>query len=302
MLGMLTSASVLVPSIGFGLVTASVLALAAVGFTLQFGVTNILNLAYGDIMTAAAFVGYELNKAGASIVLSLVVGALFGAVASMLLNRWLYMPFMRRGTKLFGMVIVTLSVGVMIQNGLLAGFGSTFFSYKFAVGSSVHVVGMVFATSQLMIMALALAAMAVVQLVLTRTRLGKAMRATAANPGLAEASGIATDRIIDVAWLISGALCGLAGIVLVLNTTSFQSTTGDDFLVIIVAAAMLGGVGRATGAMVAAVVLGVVTEVAAGYINPSFKEVIAFGVLVVVLLVRPQGLFAQAGAERELAG
>jgi branched-subunit amino acid ABC-type transport system permease component len=211
------------------------------------------------------------------------------------------MPFMRRGTKLFGMVIVTLSVGIIIQNGLLAIFGATFFAYKFSVGSQVHLAGMVFDTSQLMIMGVALAAMVTVQVVLTRTRLGKAMRATAANAGLAQASGIATDRVVDLAWLISGALCGLAGVVLVLNTSAFQSTTGNDFLVIIVAAAMLGGVGRATGAMVAALVLGVVTEVAAGYISPSFKEVIAFGVLVVVLLIRPQGIFGQAAGERDLA-
>jgi len=297
----IVSANVLVPSIGFGLVTASILALAAVGFTLQFGVTNILNLAYGDVMAAAAFIGYVLNKHGASIAVSLVVGAVFGAVASLLLNRGLYMPFLRRGTKLFGMVIVTLSVGIIIQNALLAIFGATFFTYKFSVGSQVHVAGMVFNGSQILIMGLAVAAMLVVQVVLTQTRLGKAMRATAANASLAQASGIATDRVVDVAWLMSGGLCGLAGVVLVLNTSAFQSTTGNDFLVIIVAAAMLGGVGRATGAMVAALVLGVVTEVAAGYISPSFKEVIAFGVLVVVLLVRPQGIFGQAAVERDLA-
>jgi branched-chain amino acid transport system permease protein/neutral amino acid transport system permease protein len=295
------TANVLVPSIGFGLVTASILALAAVGFTLQFGVTNILNLAYGDIMAAAAFVGYVLNKHGASIAVSLVVGAAFGAVASVLLNRCLYVPFLRRGTKLFGMVIVTLSVGVIVQNALLAIFGATFFTYKFSVGSQVHVVGMVFNTSQIMIMALAVAAMLSVQIVLTQTRLGKAMRATAANAGLAQASGIATDRVVDIAWLISGGLCGLAGVVLVLNTSAFQSTTGSDFLVIIIAAAVLGGVGRAIGAMVAALVLGVVTEVSAGYISPSFKEVIAFGVLVVVLLIRPQGIFGQTAVERDLA-
>jgi branched-subunit amino acid ABC-type transport system permease component len=292
-------ASVLVPSIGFGLVTASILALAAVGFTLQFGVTNILNLAYGDIMAAAAFVGYVLNKHGAGIAVSLVAGAAFGALGSLLLNRCLYMPFLRRGTKLFGMVIVTLSVGLIIQNGLLAIFGASFFSYRFSVGSTVHVLGMVFNTSQLMIMGLAVAAMIAVHLVLTRTRLGKAMRATAANPGLAQASGIATDRVVDIAWLISGTLCGLAGVVLVLNTSAFQSTTGNDFLVIIIAAAMLGGVGRPTGAMLAAVVLGLVTEVAAGYVSPSFKEAFAFGVLVLVLLIRPQGLFAQSSAERD---
>jgi branched-subunit amino acid ABC-type transport system permease component len=293
--------TVLVPSIGFGLVTASILALAAVGFTLQFGVTNILNLAYGDIMTAAAGVGYLVNKDGAPIAVSLVAGAAFGAAFSVLLNRALYIPFLRRGTKLFGMVVVTLSVGVIIQNTVLAISGPTFLTYRFTPGSQVHVLGMVFTTSQIMIMALAVAAVLLVQLLLARTRLGKAMRATAANPALAQMSGIATDRVVDVAWLLSGALCGLAGVVLVLNTSAFQSTTGSGFLVLIVAAAMLGGVGRPAGAIVAALILGVVTEVSAGFITSSFKEVFAFGVLIAVLLVRPQGLFGQGSVQRQAA-
>jgi branched-chain amino acid transport system permease protein/neutral amino acid transport system permease protein len=295
------TASIFVPSIGFGLVTASILALAAVGFTLQFGVTNILNLAYGDIMTASAYVGYLVNRQGGSIVLSLLAGAAFGAVASLLLNRLIFTPFVRRGTKLIGMVLVTLSVGIIIQNILLAAGGATFFSYKYNVGSTVHPLGFQLNTSQLMIMGLAVVAMIVVQLLLTQTRLGKAMRATAANRSLAQASGIATDRVVDIAWLLSGLLCGLAGVVLVINTSAFRSTTGSDFLVVIIAAAMLGGVGRPTGAMIGALVLGIVTEVSAAYISPSYKEIFAFGVLVIVLLVRPTGIFSQAAVTREAA-
>ena len=292
--------SLFVQSIGFGLVTASILALASVGFTLQFGVSNILNLAYGDLMTASAFVGYAVNQAGGGIAGSLAAGAGFGALASMLLNRYVYRRFVRHGTKLFGMVVVTLAVGIIVQNILLAAYGATFFSYSFSAGKQVHILGMVFDTSQLMIIGLSVVTMGLVQLLLTRTRLGRAMRATAANPGLAQASGIATDQVTDLAWLISGALCGLAGIVLVLNTSAFQSTTGNDFLVIIVAAAMLGGVGRPVGAMLASIVLGVVTEAAAGFLSPSFKEVIAFGVLVVVLLFRPAGIFGQGSTVKEV--
>ena len=118
------------------------------------------------------------------------------------------------------------------------------------------------------------------------------MRATAANRSLAQVSGIATDRVVDAAWLISGLLCGLAGVVLVLNTTAFQSTTGSKFLVVIIAAAMLGGVGRPTGAMLGALVLGLVTEISASFVSPSYKELLAFGVLVIVLLVRPTGILS----------
>jgi branched-chain amino acid transport system permease protein/neutral amino acid transport system permease protein len=290
---MLLTASTLVPSIGFGLVTASILALAAVGFTLQFGITNILNLAYGDLMTAAAYIGWIVNQHGGSVAESLLAGAAFGAIASVLLNRLVYTPFLRRGTSLFGMVIVTLSVGVIIQNILLAVGGATFFTYTFNVGATVHPLGFDLSTSQLVIIGIAVVAMVVVQLVLSQTRLGKAMRATAANRNLAQASGISTDRVVDAAWLISGLLCGLAGVVLVLNTTAFQSTTGSEFLVVIIAAAILGGVGRPTGAMLGALVLGLVTEVSAAYISPSYKELFAFVVLVIVLLVRPTGILSR---------
>lgn len=292
-------ANVFVPSIGFGLVTASILALGAVGFTLQFGVTNVLNLAYGDVMTASAFVGYYVSQAGGDVATSILAAAVFGAIASWALNRFLYTPFVRRGTKLFGMVVVTLSVGTIVQNVLLGAFGASFFTFTVATGHEYHVGGMTFTALQLVIIAISVVTMGILQLLLSRTKLGKAMRATSANAGLARVSGIATDRVIDVAWLISGAMCGLAGIVLVLNTTTFESTTGSTFLIIVVAAAVLGGVGRPAGAMLAAVVVGLVTEVAAAYITPSFKEVIAFGVLVLVLLVRPQGLFGQAATVKE---
>jgi branched-subunit amino acid ABC-type transport system permease component len=288
---MMLTGAIFLPSVGFGFVTASILAIAAVGFTLQFGITNFLNLAYGNIMTAAAFIGYIVNQAGVGVTGTLAAGAAFGAVASAALNAGLFTPFFRRGTRGFGMVVVTISVGIILQNAILAIWGPTFFSYNVSQGSQIHAVGMVFTGLQLVIIAVAVGAMVIVQLLLNRTRLGKAMRATAANPGLAEACGIATSRVVNVAWLVSGFLCGLAGVVLVLNTSAFQSTTGNDFLVVIVAAAMLGGIGRPIGAIAAAVILGLVTEVAAAYIGSSFKEVIAFGVLLVVLGLRPQGIF-----------
>jgi branched-subunit amino acid ABC-type transport system permease component len=293
--------NLLVPSLGFGIVTASILAIAAVGFTLQFGVTNILNLAYGDIMTASAFVGYEATKHGANIWLAVAACALFGAVASMLLNRLLYIPFVRHGTKLFGMIIVTIAVSLIVQNGLQAIWGSSFFSLKFSSGSSYHLSSMVFTSSQLGIMGIAVAAMVAIYAMLRFTKLGKAMRATAADPVLARSCGIATDRVIDVAWLMSGALCGIAGIALAMNVTSFTSTTGGQFLIAIVAAAVLGGVGQPYGAMLGALTIGITSEVAAGLIAPSYKQVVAFAVLVLVLLVRPQGILAEVATQKEVA-
>jgi branched-chain amino acid transport system permease protein/neutral amino acid transport system permease protein len=140
-----------------------------------------------------------------------------------------------------------------------------------------------------------------VHVLLTYTKLGKAMRAISSNVTLARSCGIPTERVSDLAWLISGALCGIAGVILVINTTSFGSTTGADFLVIIIAAAMLGGVGHPYGAMVGALTLGLLTEVSAAVFAPVYKEVIALAVLVVVLLFRPQGILAAVATRREVA-
>lgn len=290
-----------IPAIGFGLITASILAIAAVGFTLQFSVTNILNLAYGDTMTASAFAAYVTNRAGVNIWVSLVVASIFAAAFSMLLNRFVYFRFVRRGTRLFAMIIVTIAVGLIIQNVLLAVFRPTFFSYTASSGPSYHLGSMVFTASQLAIMGIAVAAMLAVHLVSTRTRLGKAMRATATNPSLARSCGVSTDRVIDVAWLMSGALCGVAGVVLVLNTATFDDVTGANFLVPIIAAAVLGGIGQPYGAMLGALTIGLGSEVAAAVINPSYKEVVAFLMLIVVLLLRPQGILSEVANAKEVA-
>jgi branched-chain amino acid transport system permease protein/neutral amino acid transport system permease protein len=291
----------IVPAIGFGIVTASILAVAGVGFTLQFGVTNILNLAYGDIMTAAAFVAYLLTSAGFSVWLALVAGAAFGSVFSVLLNRCVYTPFVGRGTRLFGMIIVTIAVSLIVQNGLLAIFGANFFSLKMPRPTSVNIAGMTFTTDQLAIIAIAVVVMLLIHLLLRYTKLGKAMRATAADPDLARNCGIATDRVIDLAWAISGALCGLAGVILVLNVTAFTDTTGSQFLIPVVAVAVLGGIGQPYGAMLGALVVGIATEVAAAIFSPEYKDVVAFVILVIVLLARPQGILSEVATRKEVA-
>ena len=295
------TASTLLAAVGFGIVTASILAVAGVGFTLQFGVTNILNLAYGDIMTASAFVAYLVTNAGLSVWLALVAGAAFGSAFSVLLNRFIYTPFVRHGTRLFGMIIVSIAVSLILQNALLAIFGANFFSLQMPRPSSVHIAGMVFTTVQLAIIGIAVAAMLLIHLLLRYTKLGKAMRATATDPELARNCGIATDRVIDLTWALSGALCGLAGVVLVMNVTAFTDTTGSQFLIPIVAVAVLGGIGQPYGAMLGALVIGITSEVAAAVFSPQYKDVVAFVILVIVLLARPQGILSEVATRKEVA-
>ncbi|MBO0837846.1 MAG: hypothetical protein J2P28_20350, partial [Actinobacteria bacterium] len=129
-------------SLGFGLVTASVLAIAAIGFTLQFGVTDVLNLAYGGVMIAGAFIAYVVNQAGASIWVGLVVAVAVCAAGSVLLNAGVYTPFQRRGTSQITMVIVSLGMTLIIEFGVAAIAGGTAVSYTVGQGPSIGAGGL----------------------------------------------------------------------------------------------------------------------------------------------------------------
>ena len=136
--------------------------------------------------------------------------------------------------------------------------------------------------------------MAGTHVLLRYTRLGKAMRATAANRTLARNCGIRTGRVITATWAITGGCAGWPGVVFAMDAGSFDATSTDLFLVLILAATFLGGPGQAYGAMLGAVVIGLATEVSAAYITPSYKYVIAFVALLVMLGVRPTGLLGKA--------
>jgi branched-chain amino acid transport system permease protein/neutral amino acid transport system permease protein len=280
-------------SVGFGLVTASVLAIAAVGFTLQFGVTDVLNLAYGAVMIAGAFLAYVLNQAGLNIWLGLVVAVIACSIGSVLLNVGVYAPFQRRGASPITMVIVSLGMTLIIEFGVQALAGGTSVSYTMSQGTSVTAGGLVLSAAQLVVIGLSLLVMAGTHVLLRYTKLGKAMRATAANKSLARNCGIPAARVITVTWAITGALCGLAGVVFAMDAGSFDATATDLFLILILAATFLGGPGQAYGAMLGAVVIGLATEVSAAYITPSYKYVIAFVALLVMLGVRPTGLLGE---------
>lgn len=287
-----------ISAMGFGVVTASLLAISAVGFTLQFSVTNVFNLSFGSVMTLSGFIAYWLNHDGVSIWVAMVVAAVGGGVISLAINELIYEPFIRHGLNLFGMVIVTISVALICDHGLQAVVGPSFFSYNAPAGKAVHFADFVLTGQELAIIAIAIVLTVLIQVVLQYTRIGKAMRGLSVNPSLARACGVPTRRVVALAWFVSGVLAGIGGVALFLDISTFTATTGSEFLIVTIAAAVLGGIGSPRGAVVGALVVGIVTEVGAGYWNPQLKDVLAFGVLIVVLLVRPQGLFSQLATER----
>jgi branched-chain amino acid transport system permease protein/neutral amino acid transport system permease protein len=288
-------------AIGFGLVTSAILALCAVGFTLQFGVSNIFNLAFGDVMTVSAFVAYAVNvDGGANFWVAMCAGAATGAAASVLISRLIFTPFLRRGTSRFTMVMVSLAIAVILQNAIQAIAGTSYRSFHQTQGRSLHLLGTILTPYQLIIIGIAVASMLALHFLLRFTRIGKALRATAADPELARSCGIATDRVATIAWAVSGALCGLGGVTLALNLATYDFTFGNAFLLIIVAAAVFGSVGQPYGAMAGAVVIGMASEIAAIW-TPALKDVVAFVILVIILLARPNGLWRKGFVQLDSA-
>ncbi len=282
--------SLFVESIGFGLLTSAVLALAAVGFTLQFAVTNVLNLAYGGVMIVAAYAGYAVNQAGVSIWIGALAAIAAGSLLSLCLNTFIYRPFQRRGTPPIAMVIVSLGMTLILVFGTQAVAGPTNVSYTMNQGATLKAGSFELTVAQVAMICLSIVTMVLVHLLIRYTRLGKAMRATAANRNLARNCGIRTDRVVTTTWLLSGAMFGLAGAVFGMNAGTFVATRTDVFLVLILAAVFLGGPGEPYGAMLGALVIGLATEVSAAFIVSDYKNVVAFVILIAMLTMRPNGL------------
>ncbi|MGH9066816.1 MAG: branched-chain amino acid ABC transporter permease [Acidimicrobiales bacterium] len=288
-------------SLGFGIVTAAVLAPAAIGFTLQFSATNVLNIAFGSQMTLAAFIAYELSIAGVDIWVALVVAGVFGAVTSVLLNRGLLMPMRRRGTTFFGMIVATIALALVVEYGIELIWGPGSFHYSYTEGKALHLGAVLITPAQIVIVGISVAVMVAVHVLLRHTKVGRAMRGTSVNDRLARACGIPTQRIIDVAWGVSGGLGGIAGVMLAMSLSSLSFNMGDTFLLEIIAAAILGGIGSSYGAMIGAFIIGIVLEESALVLSGAYAPISAFAILILVLLVRPTGIAGGAAKVKGVA-
>lgn len=283
-------------AIGFGLVTASILALASVGLTIQFGVTNYINFAYGELLTFGAYFAWIANtQYGWNIWIALLVAALLVGIVAVILNLLILQPFIRRQYPILFMLVITFGLSLILANVILAIWGGDFRRYNVASDIQYNIGPFLLTGQQLVIIAIAIVSMLGLHVLLNYTKLGKAMRAMSDNATLARNCGINTDLITNFTWLLSGFLGGIAGVVLALNITSFQPAFGGDFLFVIFAAVILGGIGRPYGAIAGALVIGIVTEVSAVLLNSSYKNDAAFAILILVLLFRPQGIFTSEG-------
>jgi len=280
-------------AIGFGIVTASVIAVSAVAGTLQFGVTRYINFALGDYMTLGAYSAYVLSVVwGINFWISLLVACAIGAVVSLLIARIVLAPFVRKRVSSFVMLIVTLGVSLILSDVILAIASGNPKQYATAIqDEAAFQLGPFLVTpAQIVVVAIACAAMVAIHMLLAHTSVGKSMRAISDNPDLARTSGISVSRMTDIVWMVSGALAAGGGVLLALNTGVFTPTFGEGYLFVIFSAVVVGGAGQPYGAMLGALVTGMATELGALVLTSAYKSDIAFVILILALAVRPRGL------------
>lgn len=280
----------------FGLVTGSILALATVGFSMIRQTEGFINIAHGQLLTVGAFLGYyfvatvELNVFLAGLLAMIAVG-LIGVLLAVIVFR----PVASSGP--LAQLFTSIGLAYLIFGLIRVIFGADVSFFPTSFGPRIDLGPVNITVGELLIVVTAGVVVALLALFLNKTRIGGWIRATASNPELARLRGIPVDRVSHAVWFTASALAGLAGVMVGL-IGNVHSELGWTQILIILAAALLGGLGSIYGVLLSGLVLGMAMDLSALVIPTAYRTVVAFGVLILVLLVRPQGLFVRA-ARRE---
>lgn len=276
---------------GQGLRLGLVLALSALGLSLVFGVTGLINFAHGELITFGGFVAWYLNvEVGLHVLIAgpiaFFVCALFGFVN----ERGLWSPLRRRSTSRISLIVISIGLAIVLRYLYILLFGGGSHGFVDYTGQvTVDVGPLSLPPKDYAIVGISLVVLLLVSVGLQRSRFGMAARAVADDRDLAESSGIDVGRVILVVWIVGAALAGLAGVLHGL-TTSVQWNMGFNLLLLTFAAVILGGIGTAYGAMLGGVVIGVMVQMSTYWIDSDLKVAVALGLLSIALLFRPQGL------------
>lgn len=280
--------------VGFGLVTASILALSAVAFTLEYAVSRVANLAHGELLTIGAFTAYLVQPHVGNVIVAAVAATAAGAIAGLLTNVLFIAQFAKQPALVT--LIASLGVSLAIQNVLIMIFGASSRAYTINQGAPHRYGPFQFTHAELLVILSAVVVAVALYLLLQRTKFGKALRAVAENRDLARASGIRARAVITQTWLLAGGIAGFAGFVLAENVGAFSPSFGNGFLLITITAAVAGGLGRPYGTLFGALIVGLALELAGSYTNSSYELAFAFAILVILMLTRPNGLLARGKA------
>ncbi|OYY63116.1 MAG: branched-chain amino acid ABC transporter permease [Burkholderiales bacterium 28-67-8] len=296
-----------------GLVLGSVYALVALGYTMVYGIINLINFAHGEVLMVGAMVSWTVVTALADtgwpgwviLLISLLAAMVVCSVLNFAIEKLAYRPL--RNAPRLAPLITAMGMSLLLQTLAMIIWKPNPKPYPILLPNEPHAIcGAVINTTQILIVVITAITMAALAYLVNRTRLGRAMRATAENPQVAALMGVRPDTVISATFVIGAALAALAGVMYAANYGSVQHSMGFLPGLKAFTAAVFGGIGNLGGAMLGGVLLGLIESLGAGYIGDltggflgsQYQDVFAFVVLILVLTLRPQGLLGERVADR----
>lgn len=310
-LGFLSGSSVidLISLTIWGVMLGGIISLGAIGLTLVYGVLKFPNFAHGALVTLGAYFAYSIASVlpqgaplrpfsfGYELMVSLILAMPIVAVVALLLDRVMFRPLRNRGANLVLFAMASLAGAFFLRSCIYLVWGSNFiFFYPGRANPALHLPGGIrVQADQIFVFVVAVILVVLTGLLLSRTRMGKAMRATANNPDLAQVRGINTERVIAATWIL-GAFLAAAGGVMYGLASQLRPEMGWWLLLPMFAAAIMGGIGSPAGAIIGAIIIGIAQQLSASFLDPAYGQAVAFVLLVLVLVMRPTGLMGREGA------
>lgn len=278
-----------------GLKFGAIIALCSIGLSMVYGVTGLVNFSHGELITLGAVITWWFNVlAGWHLVWAAIPGVLLVAAFGGAQEQWLWKPLRRRRAGNVSLIVVSIGLSLLLRYGvILVPFGGQPQSFgQYAIQQTWTFLGIDVVPKNLFIIVASALILVLVGLGLQRTRFGTAMRAVSDNPDLARSSGIDVDKVIMVTWVAGAGLAGLGGVFFgVTEVVEWQM--GFRLLLLVFSAVILGGLGSAYGAMLGGFIIGVLVEMSTLFLSVEFKNAVALFILIIMLLVRPQGLLGR---------
>jgi neutral amino acid transport system permease protein len=275
-----------------GLLLGLLLALAAIGLSLIYGTTGLSNFAHSEQITLGGFLAWVFAaQLGLNIIVSAIIVIALTALSGYLQDKLIWGPLRKRGLGLTQLMVVTIGLSLALEYVFQLIFGARV--YPVATDLELNTGPLNITPTAYWSMLVSIIVLALVGLALTFSRLGRATRAVADNRALAAASGIDVERVIRIVWIVSTGLAGLSGVLYALVNGGVYWLTGAQLLLLVFAAVTLGGIGTAFGALVGSLIIGVVANVSTLFIPQDLKYATGLVILIVVLLVRPQGILGR---------
>jgi branched-chain amino acid transport system permease protein len=283
-------------NIVFGLITGSILTVATVGFSMIRQNEGFINIAHGQFLTVGAFLSFFLvDRFGLNVFVAGLATMLFVGVLGVLLARIVFQPVKRNGS--LALLFTSIGLAYVLYGTVRTVFGADVRFFPVGFGPRFDLGPVNITLGEALVIGIAAVAVLALHLFLTRTRRGQWIRAVASNPDLARLRGVPVTRVSATVWFIGSSLAGLAGVMLgVLGNVNAE--LGWQTILLVLAVAVLGGLGQIYGVIAAGILLGLVMDLSALVIPTAYRSVVAFGALILALLIRPQGLFA-IGARRD---